>query len=230
VPALLHADGLTVARGRTVLLEPFSVQLSAGELVHLRGGNGSGKSSLLRVLAGVVEPRRGAVLRTVRCAFVPERIALPESLPARRWLRVCGAGERQLPPELDHRCGALSNGQLQRVVLTVFLNDRSSPDPCLYILDEPWSGLDAAARDALDARLSDVVQRGSAAIYTDHGHQAGLAPTRTLDLGGGRAAPDGRVRIELRRGTERVLIVISHEDLAARVSDGWEVERIDSVQ
>jgi hypothetical protein len=151
------------------------MQLAAGELVHLQGANGSGKSSLLRVLAGVVEPRRGSVGRTAACAYMPERIALPESLPARRCLRIRGSGATELAAELDRRCGALSNGQLQRLVLTTALEDRP-PSPRAYLMDEPWSGLDGDARAALDARLAEFVAHGSAVLYTDHGHEADLAP------------------------------------------------------
>jgi len=229
---LLWADGVTVARGRTTLLRDYSLELEAGESVHLRGANGCGKSSLMRVLAGVVEPRRGAVTRTARCQYVPERVALPESLPARRWLRVCGAGGAGLPDELNRRCGALSNGQQQRVVLTAAMTDRSS-SPSILLLDEPWAGLDADARDALDANLTSVVAQGSAVIYTDHGHETALVPSRTVDLTDGGfelAAADGLVRVELRRGDERTHVVISDQALAARLSDGWRIEQIDEVR
>jgi ABC-type transport system involved in cytochrome c biogenesis ATPase subunit len=224
VPALLWADGVTVARGRTTLLESYSLQLAAGELVHLRGANGSGKSSLMRVLAGVVEPRRGRVVREARCRYVPERVGLPESLPARRWLRVCRADHVELAPELDRRCGALSNGQLQRVVLTTLLENRST-SAATYLLDEPWAGLDAGARESLDARLRGLVQNGSAVLYTDHGHETALTPTRTVDLTEGGFSPSVAVRIELRRGDERAHVMVSDAELAARLADGWEIDR-----
>lgn len=230
--ALLWADGVTVARGRTVLLRDFSMRLQAGELVHLRGANGSGKSSLMRLLAGVAEPRRGSVGRAARCVYVPERVALPESLPAARWMRICGARGVELPAELERRCGALSNGQQQRLVLTAVLEDRS-PSPRLYLLDEPWAGLDAEARDRLDTRLTEAVGQGSAVAYTDHGHETALVPSRTIDLGGAGPLPgasDGLVRVELRRGGERTHVVISDRDLSDRLSDGWQIEHIGPVR
>jgi ABC-type transport system involved in cytochrome c biogenesis ATPase subunit len=229
---LLWADGVTVARGRTILLEGFSMKLEPGELVHLRGANGCGKSSLMRLLAGVVEPRRGSVVRQAQCLFVPERATLPDSLPARRWLRVCGAGDAELPRELDRRCGALSNGQQQRIVLTAALHDSDS-SPRVVLLDEPWAGLDADARDALDARLARFAERGSAVLYADHGHETALVPSRTVDLTerGFESGPvGGRVRVQLRRGDERTHVVISDRELAGRLSDGWKVDRIDPAQ
>jgi ABC-type transport system involved in cytochrome c biogenesis ATPase subunit len=227
VRALVSAVGLTVARGRKVLLERFSLELAAGEAVHVAGANGCGKSSLLRVLAGVVEPRRGSVRRAASCVYVPERLALPESLPARRWLSICGSGEAELPGELKQRCGALSKGQLQRVVLTGALSGTSGR-PAVLILDEPWAGLDVSARAALDAELADVVASGSAILYTDHGRATALAATRTLYLTGAEdelAASPSRVAIELVRGDDRAEVVITDSALAERLSDGWEIDR-----
>jgi ABC-type Mn2+/Zn2+ transport system ATPase subunit len=214
------------------LLADFSMTLEDGELVHLRGANGCGKSSLMRLLAGVVEPRRGSVVRMARCRYVPERATLPESLPARRWLRVCGAGGAELPAELDRRCGALSNGQQQRVVLTAVLHNRNS-SPRVVLLDEPWAGLDVDARDALDADLAQFAERGSTVLYTDHGHETALVPSRTVDLteGGFEAtSADDLVRVRLRRGDERMHVLISDRELAARLSDGWQLDRIDPVR
>ena len=177
---MLEAEDLIVARGRRTLLEGFSVHVRPGELVHIAGPNGCGKSSLLRVLAGVVEPRRGRVERRAGCAYVPEQPALPESLPAQRWLRVAGAGDAPLPEPLRARAGALSRGQLQRVVLTGALHgDRAR----ILVIDEPWAGLDAAARDELSGRLAELAAHGSAVIFTDHGGAGDLTATRNLALG-----------------------------------------------
>lgn len=103
---LLSADGLTVARGRRVLLDRFSLDLSSGEAVQIAGANGCGKSSLLRMLTGAVEPRRGSVQRAARCVYVPERAALPDSLPARRWCR------RSRRPGIAHVASGAVGGAL----------------------------------------------------------------------------------------------------------------------
>jgi len=105
---VVRAEGLMVARGRKLLIERLRLHVAAGELVHVAGPNGCGKSSLLRVLAGVVEPRRGRVSRGAPCAFVPERLSLPDGLRAARWLRLAGGLATPLAGELDRRCRELS--------------------------------------------------------------------------------------------------------------------------
>jgi len=180
VDVALRVDQLTVARGRVGLLSDFSLLLRSGETVHLVGANGSGKSSLLRVLAGVVEPRRGSVTRAMPCAYVPEPLELPGALPAQRWLRICRS-QVGLPAELARRCGKLSKGQLQRLVILTALADAQGRR-ALFILDEPWSGLDRDSCARLDNELAAAAARGCAVLYTDHSGATTLANTRTISL------------------------------------------------
>jgi len=71
VPAVLEATGLTVRRGCRTVLSDVSLTLCAGEAIHVAGANGSGKTSLLPVLAGLSVPRGGVMRRPLSCAFVP---------------------------------------------------------------------------------------------------------------------------------------------------------------
>src|SRR3954451_2887367 len=83
---LLEASDVTVRRGRRVVLTGIDLQVGHGAAVRLAGPNGSGKTSLLRVLAGLAPPARGTVSRTGACAFVPEKVQLAGSLRAGEWL------------------------------------------------------------------------------------------------------------------------------------------------
>src|SRR6188768_1979049 len=83
---MLEARSLTVVRGRRTILTGIDLELAAGEAVHLAGANGSGKTSLLRVLAGLADPRAGSVRRRGSCAFVPEKVALAGAIQAGEWL------------------------------------------------------------------------------------------------------------------------------------------------
>ena len=68
VPVVLEARAVTVRRGRRDVLDGVTVEVRAGEAVHLAGPNGSGKTSLLRVLAGLPAPARGSAGRGRRAA------------------------------------------------------------------------------------------------------------------------------------------------------------------
>ena len=201
----------------------LDLEIDAGELVHVAGPNGCGKSSLLRVLTGVVEPRRGRVTRDAPCAFVPERVALPDGMRAGRWLRLSGAQGAPVPPGLDRACGSLSKGELQKVALAGALH-AARKRPLVLALDEPWAGLDSDAREDLGAHLAAAAVRGSAVVFTDHSRAATIHATRTISLGGEMPvhAP-AAVRIALARNGERDAVVVREPQLAARLADGWEI-------
>ena len=139
---MLEAEDLTVARGRRTLLEGFAVRVRPGELVHVAGPNGCGKSSLLRVLAGVVEPRRGSVVRRAPCVYAPEQAALPESLPSQRWLRVVGAGDAELPAPL----GASATRRRSRSSrsTTSFVTQTFTGAQVLDVLKDQWCGTNSS--------------------------------------------------------------------------------------
>jgi ABC-type Mn2+/Zn2+ transport system ATPase subunit len=74
VPVLLEAGALTVRRGRRTVLSGVGRAIDSGHAVHLAGPTGSGKTSLLRVLAGLAAPRAGTVRRHGTCGFMPESL------------------------------------------------------------------------------------------------------------------------------------------------------------
>jgi ABC-2 type transport system ATP-binding protein len=164
-----------------------SLDVAAGRLIRLEGRNGSGKSTLLRVAAGVTLPSKGRVTGRPHTGYVPERF--PGALPfaARDYLlhmaRVHGlagaCGARRVEDWLE-RLGAasyadqplrsLSKGMCQKVAITQALVS----SPGLLVLDEAWTGLDQAARGALDAAALERVADGGAVMFVDH-DQARLA-------------------------------------------------------
>ncbi|WP_245586246.1 heme ABC exporter ATP-binding protein CcmA [Solimonas soli] len=181
-----------MTRGDRALLRDFALRLDAGELVHLRGANGVGKTSLLETLAGL---RRGAGTIVWQPAdaqphWLGHRNGLnPQLSPLenlRFWCGINGAAtaaiapalERlQLPPRARLRaCRQLSAGQKRRTALARLLLQRRP----VWLLDEPLDGLDAGGL-ALFAQLAGAhLAQGGAILMTSH--QALPAPLQAREL------------------------------------------------
>lgn len=205
-PAWLAARQLAARRGDRVLFRGLDLALQAGEVVWLRGTNGRGKTTLLRLLAGLSTPAEGAVSfrdRPLRgadpvwraeLAYVAHANALKDDLHALEALRFV-AGLRGVPVAPQALLAALerlgvarqarlpvrvlSQGQRRRVALARL----ALPDaPGVWLLDEPFDALDDAGIATLDAMLRAHAAGGGAVLLTSHqALPAGLA-TRAFDL------------------------------------------------
>jgi ABC-type multidrug transport system ATPase subunit len=236
---VLAAHALTVARGRRIVLRDVDVTVRAGDVVHVAGENGSGKTSLLRVLAGLARPRGGELRREGTAAFVPEQVLLAPALRPLEWLgamhRLRGldpvdwpaaAAQSGLDPaKLERPAASLSKGMLQRVALLEALHAQ----PALLLLDEPYSGLDTAGREWLGERLASG---GSAVLLTDH--SGTVAPTERLLLRGGRCEPASVIAVltvHATRDGERLERAVREDAsdalLRELLAGGWHVERVE---
>ncbi|MFI6724769.1 ATP-binding cassette domain-containing protein [Streptomyces atratus] len=164
------------------MLRGIDLDLPAHTLIRIEGANGTGKSTLLKLLARIDAPTEGRITgRRPRTAYVPERFsaALPFTAAgylvhlgrvhglrtseaadrAQAWLaRFGAAGHARTPlPEL-------SKGTSQKVAVAQAL----LAEPELLVLDEAWTGLDAAARDELDRAVAERVAAGSTVVFVDH--------------------------------------------------------------
>jgi ABC-type multidrug transport system ATPase subunit len=164
------------------VLRDVSLQLQPGELVVFEGANGSGKSSLLRMIAGLTRASAGVIEgRPATASYAPDRLPPDERMSARTLLRhlgrVRGMGRveaRRAADTLVERFelvgdpGAamrtLSMGNVQKVCLAqAFLMPTE-----LLVLDEPTSSLDEAATSTLSALIEERRSDGATCVISDH--------------------------------------------------------------
>lgn len=195
---ILALDRVACARGGRLLFTHLSLTLAAGEAAIVTGPNGIGKSSLLRLAAGLIAPFEGRVTRSGRIALTTEDLALDterrlgEALSF--WARLDGlaAADRRVAAALDTvglgtltdvPVRLLSTGQRRRAGLARVLAAQAP----LWLLDEPGNGLDLAGVAMLERAIADHRAAGGAVLLTTH-QPLELADARTLALEGFVAA------------------------------------------
>lgn len=183
-PVCLAAHDLACRRGDRILFRGVSLRLEAGGALHLAGPNGIGKSSLIRILAGLMRPYAGHVTRQGGVALIDERLALDGHQPLGRaldfWRAIDGtlAGQGDpfgLDDLLDVPVRFLSTGQKKRAGLARLA---ASGAP-VWLLDEPLNGLDTGW--ALRAQEAIEAHRAGGGLVVIASHQPlGLAGMETL--------------------------------------------------
>jgi heme exporter protein A len=186
--ALVELSDVALIRGGRLLFEGVNLALEPGGAAVVSGPNGVGKSSLMRVAAGLLEASAGRVARGGRAALVDDAAALDERLTLGRalgfWARLDGirAGAGMEPMGIAHLAGVpvrmLSTGQRKRAALARAI---ASGAP-LWLLDEPANGLDVEGLERLAAAMADHRSRGGAVLAATH-QPIGLDGAVPLALG-----------------------------------------------
>ena len=192
---MVEVHDLTVAYREKPVLWDVDLAVPAGVLMGVVGPNGAGKTTLIKAVLGLVRPVSGAVLvngrpytpRTRAIAYVPQRGTVDWDFPTTvadvvqmgtygrlGWFRRPGAAERAAAADALERVGMaafagrqisqLSGGQQQRV----FLARALVQDAPVYLMDEPFQGVDAVTERAIVGLLRDLRSRGRTVIVVHH--------------------------------------------------------------
>jgi len=203
---MLEANEISCVRGNRKLFRQLSFRVEEGSALRIHGANGAGKTSLLRIIAGLSPLMEGRIAwggqtlaeagddYSKQLAFVGHANALKSYLSpyenlriglAVQGMRVFGGAVRAalekegLAQLADMPTQWLSAGQQRRVALTRFAFAQGRK---LWILDEPFSSLDDDAVKRVSERLARHARDGGVVVYTTHQNVTIDAPTGLLEL------------------------------------------------
>ncbi|HEX9396267.1 MAG TPA: cytochrome c biogenesis heme-transporting ATPase CcmA [Burkholderiales bacterium] len=202
---MLKATALHCKRGGRLLFQDLNLSIQGQDLIRVSGANGSGKTSLLRILCGLLTPDAGEVrwkgtaIGALREEYTRELVylghapAVKDDLTAAENLNYAsvvsglGVSRERIPFALekfgvsgDSLIKKLSQGQRRRAALARLTLSGSVP---LWLLDEPFAALDATAAGLVEELIRAHAAGGGAVVFTTH-QDTQVAATRTVELHG----------------------------------------------
>ena len=191
----LWIENMTVAYRKKPVLRNVTVEMPEGKLIAIVGPNGAGKSTLIKAALGLIPTVTGKVAiygrpykeQRQKVGYVPQRGSVDWDFPTNAldvvmmgrygqlgWLKRPGQREKKIAMECLEKVGMsgfanrqisqLSGGQQQRV----FLARALAQDAQLYVMDEPFVGVDAATEKAIITILSDLKKEGKTVLVVHH--------------------------------------------------------------
>jgi heme exporter protein A len=187
--ARLVAKDIVCRRGDRLLFRGVSCALGPGEALHVAGANGIGKSSLIRILAGLLRPFAGDVARSGGVGLLDERPALDPQASLQAALGFWAALDGTRPMALTDHADALglydlfdvpvrylSTGQTKRAALARLMGQQVP----IWLLDEPLNGLDPPGVALVEDLVARHLVGGGIAVIASHQRFAVSAATLTL--------------------------------------------------
>jgi ABC-2 type transport system ATP-binding protein len=193
---VLAARGICKSFGRRRVLSGLDLDVEPGELVAVVGENGTGKTTLLRILAGDLRPETGSVTIGGRPGYCPQAVVLDDALTVDQHVRYfqaaygisSSARAEELIDRLGYaacrrqRAGTLSGGTRQKLSLTLALMH----DPPVLLLDEPYQGFDWQTYLAFWDLAGELKAAGTATVVISHLVFEHQRFDRICNLAGGR--------------------------------------------
>jgi ABC-2 type transport system ATP-binding protein/ribosome-dependent ATPase len=221
---LASTRAVTRLFGRFTAVEGVDLTIAPGEVVGLLGANGAGKTTLIRLLLGLLRPTAGHVelfgrapsrATRGRIGYVPQGLGLWEDLTAAENLAFLAQAFGRTPPPLEPDLAAVAGtlvrdlplGLRRRLAFAAAL----AHEPDLLVLDEPTSGVDAAARARLWDTIHAAARAGSGVLVTTHHMEEAGECDRLVVMAAGRVVADGVLAAII---GERVAVVVE--------ADRWE--------
>jgi len=177
--SLLESKNLSLMRNDHYIIRDLSIEIFPKTVVNIFGNNGSGKTSILKVLAGITEKTNGEILKNnVDVIYVGHKYGLKSNLTIHENLALDNLQNKVIASEeidnvikkyqmiyyRDTLVKNLSHGQQKRVCLmrTMIINSN------LWLLDEPYSALDSKGVDILNNTIKEAVSNNVAVLMTNH--------------------------------------------------------------
>lgn len=156
-----------------IIFSSVSIDMSEPGIYIFQGINGSGKSTILKVIAGIIYKTEGKLEKDVSISYLPDKFSMPKLMNVKSYVKAIlkMEGKEKMADELIglyqipcRRIGELSKGNLQKLgLLQVF-----SKNADCYLLDEPLDGLDDFAKHLVKDMIKDYVNDGKIIIMSLH--------------------------------------------------------------
>jgi ABC-2 type transport system ATP-binding protein len=231
-PPLALTEDVTRLFGDFLAVDHVSLRVDEGEVVGLLGANGAGKTTVIRMLLGLL-PATGGRVRLFgdppsrrtrrRLGYVPQSLGLYDDLTVEENLRFASAAFDARPPELQGDLAAYRRTLVRELPLglqrRLAFAEALGHGPDLLVLDEPTSGVDALGRAGLWETIRDAAERGTGSLVTTHYMDEAEHCDRLVIMAAGRVVAEGTLR-EVIGGGRTVVVEASEWTTAYEALDG----------